>query len=328
MKTNDLLTALLVAAIWGANFAVIEVALESFPPLLFATLRFALVALVAVAFLKKPTGQWRSVVALGVLMGLVQFGCLFLAMDGHADAGSSALLLQAQVPLTMVLAWLALREQPRASQWFGVLLCTIGLFVCLLTTGGRVDTTGFVLILVAATSFAGANLVMRKTSNLTSLQLAAWSCTIAPLPLLLLSLWTEPEASWLVVSAAPLRGWVALAFVALVATLVAFTLWGRLLSRYSAASVTPFAMAVPLFAQITGVVWLDEPFSGWDVLALTLVIVGAVICQRRRSTPKSVSLSTCKRITATNHGAHTAAAERGSRVCGGGPAWEFYARSR
>jgi O-acetylserine/cysteine efflux transporter len=57
--------ALVVAVCWAVNFVVIEIGLESFPPLLFAALRFGLVALPAVFFVPRPDVRWTVVVAVG-----------------------------------------------------------------------------------------------------------------------------------------------------------------------------------------------------------------------------------------------------------------------
>ena len=53
MKLQDILLAILVAFIWGFNFVVIEVGLESFPPILFSSLRFFFAAFPAVLFWKR-----------------------------------------------------------------------------------------------------------------------------------------------------------------------------------------------------------------------------------------------------------------------------------
>ena len=72
------LLALAVVAIWGANFVVIKSALATMPPLLFATLRFALAFLPAALFVARPTVPWRTLAAYGVSIGAGQFGLLFL----------------------------------------------------------------------------------------------------------------------------------------------------------------------------------------------------------------------------------------------------------
>ena len=67
MPRRDLGLALLVVAVWGLNFVVIEVGLRELPPLLFVGLRFLVTALPAVFLVRRPDVPWRVLVALGLL---------------------------------------------------------------------------------------------------------------------------------------------------------------------------------------------------------------------------------------------------------------------
>ena len=80
MPRRHVAIAAAVAVIWGVNFVVIHVGLDSFPPLLFAALRFCLVAL-ALPFVPRPGAPVRYVIAVGVFLSAGQFGLLFLGID-------------------------------------------------------------------------------------------------------------------------------------------------------------------------------------------------------------------------------------------------------
>jgi O-acetylserine/cysteine efflux transporter len=72
--------AVLVAVLWGFNFVAIEVGLGEFPPLLFAALRFVVIAFPAVLFVPRGTMPWRWIGAVGLAMGVFQFGFLYIGM--------------------------------------------------------------------------------------------------------------------------------------------------------------------------------------------------------------------------------------------------------
>src|SRR3954465_8830456 len=111
MPRRHVLLALAVAVIWGVNFVVIHVGLDSFPPLLFAALRFCLVAL-ALPFVPRPGVPARYVVAVGAFLSAGQFGLLFLGIDRGMPAGLASLILQLQAAFTVRLAGLFLGRPP------------------------------------------------------------------------------------------------------------------------------------------------------------------------------------------------------------------------
>ena len=126
MPRRHVLLATLVAVIWGVNFVVIHVGLDSFPPLLFAALRFCLVAL-ALPFVPRPGVPKRYVLAVGVFLSAGQFGLLFLGIDHGMPAGLASLVLQLQAAFTVGLAVLLLGERPRPAQLAGGALALAGI---------------------------------------------------------------------------------------------------------------------------------------------------------------------------------------------------------
>src|SRR5262249_38679831 len=126
----------MVAAVWGFNFVVIDWGMGDIPPLLFAAIRFTVVALPACLFVPRPQVPWRTVVAVGAFMSLGQFGFLYVSLDVGMPPGLAALVLQAQVVLTIVIAAGALRERPTRPQIAGVALGAVGLAVVGAGRGG------------------------------------------------------------------------------------------------------------------------------------------------------------------------------------------------
>src|SRR5690606_25945372 len=104
LPLRHLLLALAVVAVWGTNFVVIKVALGELPPLTFALLRFTLALLPAVFFLKRPAVPWSNLATYGVLIGVGQFGLLYIAMNGQISPGLASLVVQTQVFFTIGLS--------------------------------------------------------------------------------------------------------------------------------------------------------------------------------------------------------------------------------
>jgi len=106
-----MLLAALVATMWGFNFVVIDWGMRGIPPLFFVAVRFAVVAL-AVVVVPRPLASWKTIVGVGLFMSLGQFALLYTSIALGLQPGIAALLLQAQVVLTIVVAALALRLWP------------------------------------------------------------------------------------------------------------------------------------------------------------------------------------------------------------------------
>src|SRR6478752_8850033 len=126
--------------------------MEGIPPLLFVAIRFTLVVFPAIFFIARPHAPWRVIAAVGVFMSLGQFGFLFVSMDAGMPPGLAALVLQAQVIFTVLIAAGVLREIPTPMQVAGVVLGSIGLAVVAVGRGGQVTLLAPVLCLLGALS--------------------------------------------------------------------------------------------------------------------------------------------------------------------------------
>ncbi len=270
--------ALAVVAVWGTNFVVIKMALGQMPPLLFATLRFLVVLLPMVFFLPRPAVSWRNLAGYGLLIGVGQFGLLFVAMNGHISPGLASLVIQTQVFFTIGLAMLMAGESLQRVQWIALALGAAGLGVIVAHTDGSTTLAGLGLILLAALSWAGGNLVSRAAGRINMVAYVVWSSLFAVPPLALLSLWVE---GWDALAAglqqADAFAWAAVAWQAWGNSLFGYAAWGWLLSRYSAATITPMALLVPLFGMGGSALWLGEGLPGWKLLAAFLVLLGLAL---------------------------------------------------
>ena len=111
LRPAHLALALLVVAIWGTNFVVIKVGLRDFPPFLFALLRFVFSVVPFIFFVRRPDVAWRWLLAYGVLLGAGQFGLLYFAMRADISPGLASLVIQMQVPFTIVLSVILFHEK-------------------------------------------------------------------------------------------------------------------------------------------------------------------------------------------------------------------------
>lgn len=272
------LLALLVTLIWGVNFVVIKVGLHDFPPLLFCALRFALAALPLLVLRGPlPAPFWR-IVQIGLLLGVLKFGVLFVAMHLGMPAGLSSLVLQSQVFFTILIAAALLGERPSPRALVGLALAAAGLVLIGSERPLGDSLLAFALVIVAALAWAFSNIATKRSGATDMLRLISWVSLIPPLPLLLLSWFFEgPEAIGAALSGITWEGAGALLYIAFLATTVGFALWSFLLRRYPASLVTPFALAVPISGLLAGWLFLGERLSERTLWACALVFAGLAV---------------------------------------------------
>ena len=237
--------AVLVTFIWGVNFTFIAWGLESFPPLMLTALRFFFTAVPLVFFLKPPKFN-RTLLIYAIGTFVMQYAFVFTAMHLGASAGLTALLLQIQIFITVLLAYFILGEAVSRMQIIGMLVGVLGLSVIALNLGGDMPLAGFVCILIAAIGWSFGNIASKqastqatkqrsdgaiipsntgrnKASALSALALVVWGGLIACVILTLSSLIFETEAWQLATfTEASLKSWLSLGFIVYVSTLIGF----------------------------------------------------------------------------------------------------------
>lgn len=280
MPLHHIAGAVLVAVIWGFNFAAIRIGLDSFPPLLMTALRF-IGAAIPVLWLARPAkAPWPLMVAIAFTWYVGQFVFLFSAMAESVPPGLAAVIVHTQAPLTIVFA-LLIGEKPTAKQAAGVGVAVAGLALVGASVGGvgigSVTVIGFGLALMSATSWAVGNILAKRLGKI-DLNMVAWLSLIAPLPSLALSLWLEgPFAIVASIANATWAGWLAIAYLAVMATLVAYLIWGSLLRLYPASAVTPFALLVPVISAIVSYFAFDERFGPLRLSGMALIVGGLAV---------------------------------------------------
>jgi len=273
---THLALALAVVAVWGSNFAVIKVALDHLPPLLFASLRFFFVAFPAVFIFKRPNVAWSRLATYGVLIGLGQFGILYIAMNGQIAPGLASLLMQTQVFFTIGLSMVLSGERVKAFQVVALLIAAAGIGVIIAhADASTVTPLGLFLTLVASMSWAGGNITARRDPGADMLAYVCWASLFSIPPLVILSLTFEGWSAMVhAVRVADAATWAAVAWQSVGNSLFGYSVWGWLLARHPAATITPMALLVPVFGMVTANLMLGEAMPVWKLTAAGLVMLG------------------------------------------------------
>jgi O-acetylserine/cysteine efflux transporter len=275
-----------VILIWGLNFVVMKLGLKGLSPMLMGALRFCVAALPLLLLVKPPKLPWRYLLAYGLAQGLGQFGLLFMALQLGMTAGMASVVMQTQAFFTLLLAVPVLREPTRPAQWLGLTVALIGLVAIACAHGdgpGQMTLIGFVLTLGAALMWALSNLIGRlaaRVSDYEPFNFIVWTSLVPILPFFGLALWqqggAEVRAQLLSID---LRGAGAVLYLGLLATLLAYSLWTRLLKRHAAGKVVPWSLLVPVVGLWAAAVAFGERPLPLQWLGTVAVLLGLLINQ-------------------------------------------------
>ncbi|PEH28224.1 O-acetylserine/cysteine exporter [Salmonella enterica] len=284
MSRKDGFLALLVVVVWGLNFVVIKVGLHHMPPLLLAGLRFLLVAFPAIFFVARPKVPLTLLLGYGLTISFGQFAFLFCAIKFGMPAGLASLVLQAQAFFTMALGAFVFSERLQRKQLAGIALAIIGVLVLIEASlnGQHIAMSGFMLTLAAAFSWACGNIfnkkIMQHSPRPAVMSLVVWSALIPTLPFLLSALLLEGAdhitQSLITIDMTTI---LSLLYLAFVATILGYGIWGSLLGRYETWRVAPLSLLVPVVGLASAAVLLGETLTGMQLAGAVLIMAGLYI---------------------------------------------------
>ena len=255
----------LMATIWGANFAAMKLGAQQFPPLAFNASRLligtVLMLLVAVA----RGGRWPGrrttlrLMLLGVLgNGLYQV--FFVEAILRTRVASVAIML-ASTPI-----WLALVGQLMGTEhltrraWSGIALSLVGILLVVMggatASGGGHTWTGDLFALAGVACWSAYTVLLRPLAVATdAVKLHAITLVGGTVPLLLFAMPELARTQWGTVS---LGGWGALAYGALGAIIVAYLLWYRGVRVLGPTRTAMYGNLQPIVALVVGALLLGE----------------------------------------------------------------------
>lgn len=278
MNARDLATALLVMVLWGLNFVAVKIALTVMPPFLLTGLRFAVVALVLAPFFRPHRRQIVGIAAIGAVLGCGHFGLLFLGLSGM-DAATGAIVTQLGVPFSALLAWAVFGEKLGPARGLGLVLAFSG--VALLAGEPSLPHWGPLAVAVASMlCWAISNVQVKRLGEIPPLALNGWMALFAAPMLLTLSLGLEhDQAAALLRAASDWKVLGAIAYTVIASSLIAYTLWYRLLARHPMNRVVPTTLLGPIIAVAGGVTVLGEVLTWQKLVGGALTIAGVAVVQ-------------------------------------------------
>lgn len=270
---------MLVTVIWGANFSVIGLGLESLDPFLLTLPRFFFCAVPLVFFIKKPANVSYSTLALyGVLFGAGLWGVVNIAMYNGLSAGMSSVFLQFSAFFTIIMSRLFLKESINNVHVIGMLFSGAGLLMILYLSKEPSTTTGILLVLLAALSWAFCNLIIKVKKPEHMIAFIVWSSLFSVPVLLVITLIAEGTAPFKsLLSDFTWGAAFSLFFQCCITTVLGYRIWNNLMKKYPASMVAPLSLIVPVSGLLTAYLFFDEHLGLAQGVAIVLVFIGIAV---------------------------------------------------
>ncbi len=302
----NLLELLLLAAIWGASFLFMRVAVPELGPIALIALRVGIAALILAPVLRSAaarrqcrTKAWPLFVV-GVTNSAIPFS-LFAYSTLFLHAGLDS-ILNATTPFWAALILAAgFKGTLGRKQIIGLLLGFVGVLVLVwgtLDTGGTGDLLAMAAALLATLFYGFAvNYSKRHLAGVQPMVIAFGSQAFAALVL-----WPPALMLWPAHAVTPLV-WASTAALGIVCTGFAYVLYFRLIARAGATYAASVTLLIPMFGVLWGAMFLGEPITpsmvvGGVIVLLGIVLpsansgwMGALVLKRRRAAPIPLAAS-------------------------------------
>jgi drug/metabolite transporter (DMT)-like permease len=281
-RARGLLALLAVYLIWGSTYLAIRFAIESIPPFLMLATRFLIAGGVLYLFLRLRGApapgwkQWAGSAAMGTL--LLAGGLGVAAFAEQWVASGLVALAAAAVPLWTALFAGLWGQWPARREWIGLAIGFLGVGLLNLEGGVRASPLGAVLLLIAPISWAFGSVWSRRLPLPSGLMSSATEMLTGGAVLLVLGLALGER-----VTAQPTgQSWLALGYLVIFGSLVAFSAYGYLLRSVRPALATSYAYVNPVVAIALGVGLDSERITWIGGLAMLVILAGVMLVALRR----------------------------------------------
>ncbi|EXF95215.1 multidrug transporter [Pseudomonas fluorescens HK44] len=264
--------------IWGSTYLVIRIGVQYWPPLMLGGIRFIVGGTLMYAFLRwrgvpAPTWpQWKAAGLIGIL--LLSFGNGAVSMAEHTGVASGvAALAVATVPLFTLLCGYFWGARNTRLEWAGIVLGLIGIAMLNLGSNLQSSPLGAALLIGAAAAWAFGSVWSKHLPLPQGAMSSAAQMLIGGVVLLIGSALTGEHLQ----SLPPLEGWVAMLYLVVFGSIVAFNAYLYLLKNVRPAAATSYAYVNPAVAVLLGIVFAGERIGIAEALAMAVIISAVVL---------------------------------------------------
>lgn len=277
MKRNHLALILFIDLIWAFNIVPVKLAVTAAGPLTTVFLRYVVVLIACLPWLRWLPGRMGWVLVTGIVAGALFMGLGALSFALADNVSALAIAGQLGVPFSLVLAVVIFRERIHWPRITAVALCFAGVAVMGFDPAIAHESLALWLTVVASLCWAMGNLLFRKLAGVPVLTIHAWLAAIS-VPILAGAAMVFEPRQMAAIPGLSWTTWACVLYMGLASSLLGHGGMSWLFQRYPVATVSPLTLPTPLMSVIIAVIVFNTPITGQMLIggALTLVGVGII----------------------------------------------------
>ena len=281
---------LVLYIVWGSTYLGIAIAVDTIPPFLMAATRFLIAGVVLLAWSMARQGrsfrapslrEWRDSAIVGGLllgggMGMVAFG------EQTIPSGIAALFIAMMPVWVAVLGWIFLRERLPRLAIAGIVLGFAGVAILIGPSAfggiGALEPLGLGAILLSPIAWSGGSLFASHRATLPTQPLVATGAQMITGGSVLLAMSAvSGELARLQPDAISSNSILAIVYLTVAGSLLAFTAYGWLLRVAPLPLIATYAYVNPVVAVLLGALVLREPIEPRTLVAGVVIVVAVAI---------------------------------------------------
>lgn len=291
VRYRNLVLFLVLAAVWGSAFMAIKAGLAYFPPVFYAAIRYDIAGVIMLGYawyalddpVPRTRGEWLLVLIGGVFLIAAYHSLLFIGESNEAVTSASAAIIVSLSPVLTTANARAMLPSERLGPigLAGLLLGLLGVGVLIQPDPSNLlssDVLANLVIFAAALSFAlGSVLTRRVDATLPVESIEAWSMIGGALLMHVISFAIGESPSGVTLTPEAIA---AVGYLSLFASALGFLIYFDLLERLGPIEINLVSYVAPLFAAITGFLFLDEGITAATALGFLIILSGFMLIKR------------------------------------------------
>ncbi len=282
MATHHIGFLVFICLIWGFTFVAGKASVEEIPPIFFTALRYVLLALILLPFLKPVRGNMKEVALISLFMGSAHFSLFYGGMALSDNVSAVAVATQLGVPFATILSIIWLKEQVQWRRWIGIIMAFLGVMVISFDPAIIDERLGLgMVVLCAFIGSIGTIIMKRLSADIAVFQMQSWIAMLSWPLLFLVSALFESGQIEAVMTASPaaIGG---IFYTALGASLIGHAGMYYLLQRYDVTLISPLTLLAPIFGIVFGVLFWGDDLGSRFWLGGALTLLGVLIIAIRK----------------------------------------------